>query len=219
MNWNGRLNAWPRQQYRSKRMPVRGSRSGPIGCALRPGRCGLSDDLIRFRRRSGGPGARPEAQIAGSRGLGRPRGARRLLRRGRGAAPSRRSLKSDVTVPADLPDLVERLMRSRGARRPRPLPTRPARSYLRLCQGRGRDRGRRRRRPCCMPATQVADGRAKLAAALKRRHGDELENLPRIFVPLRLRIWIWHWAGQMWYMQPCWPAAQGETFPDAVARA
>ena len=26
------------------------------------------------------------------------------------------------------------------------------------------------------------------------------------------RNWIWHWGGQMWYMQPCWPDLRATRF-------
>ena len=48
-----------------------------------------------------------------------------------------------------------------------------------------------------------ADGVAKLAGAL--RHRPEARTGLRRSGPSRPPNWIWHWAGQMWYMQPCLP--------------
>ena len=86
----------------------------------------------------------------------------------------KRSLKSDVAVPADLPDMVERLMR------------RAALDALAIAQKAGEvvsglPRPKQRSRkgeswPCCMPAKQARTGLQKLTARYKapprRRSGE-----------------------------------------------
>jgi predicted RNA-binding protein YlxR (DUF448 family) len=90
----------------------------------------------------------------------------------------KRSLKSDVSVPADLADLVERLMR------------RAALDALAIAQKAGEVVSGFAKTEAAITKGEVAallhaseaspDGLAKLAAALKRRHGGVPENLPRI---------------------------------------
>ena len=58
------------------------------------------------------------------------------------------------------------------------------------------------------------DGVAKLARALaaagrSRPDCQADRNRHELF---DRRNWIWHWAGQMWYMQPCWPGPRATRF-------
>ena len=48
--------------------------------------------------------------------------------------------------------------------------------------------------------------RRRAAAAGRRRRGSRSSRLSR------RPNWIWHWAGQMWYMQPCLPGLQMTRF-------
>jgi predicted RNA-binding protein YlxR (DUF448 family) len=90
----------------------------------------------------------------------------------------KRSLKSDVSVPADLPDLVERLMR------------RAALDALAIVQKAGEVVCGFAKTETAIGKSDVAallhaseaspDGLAKLGAAIRRRHGDSAGNLPRI---------------------------------------
>ncbi|MET0867165.1 MAG: RNA-binding protein [Pseudorhodoplanes sp.] len=91
----------------------------------------------------------------------------------------KRSLKSDVAVPADLPDLVEQLMR------------RATLDALAIVQKAGEIVCGFAKTESAIAKDQVAallhaseaspDGLQKLAAAVKRRHGGVTENLPRIY--------------------------------------
>ena len=47
--------------------------------------------------------------------------------------------------------------------------------------------------------------RRRAAPAGRTRPYQTVTRLPR-------PNWIWHWGGQMWYMQPCWPDLQATLF-------
>ena len=53
------------------------------------------------------------------------------------------------------------------------------------------------------------DGVAKLSGALRRR--DDTDGIASSRLSRRPN-WIWHWDGQMWYMQPCLPGLQMTRF-------
>ena len=55
-----------------------------------------------------------------------------------------------------------------------------------------------------------ADGVAKLAGALRRRRRRRRDRGHQGVS--RRPNWIWHWGGQMWYMQPCLPGLQMTRF-------
>jgi predicted RNA-binding protein YlxR (DUF448 family) len=90
----------------------------------------------------------------------------------------KRSLKSDVRVPVDLPDLVDRLMH------------RAALDALAIAQKAGEVVCGFAKTEAAIGRSEVSallhaseasqDGLAKLAAAMKRRHGGNADNLPRI---------------------------------------
>ena len=65
-------------------------------------------------------------------------------------------------------------------------------------------------RPASHATEAGADGVAKLAGALRRRGDAERDR--RSSRLSRRPNWIWHWAGQMWYMQPCSPGLQATRF-------
>ena len=73
--------------------------------------------------------------------------------------------------------------------------------------------GRQARSSALIHAAEAARRRGpqagRRAAAPSRRSRG---RIPVDREPSRRRNWIWHWAAQMWYMQPCSPGPASETF-------
>ena len=152
-----------------------------------------------FRRRAGRRGGRPQAQAAGPRTLGhrRPGDARRMRWRARSspAASSARSVsrRNWWNRPSPAGPVGARCSRHRGQggagrRRVSPRSRRrwPATRSWRCCTA-------RMRAPTGSPSWPARSGTGTTPTGSR---SSRLSPRPN---------WIWHWAGQMWYMQPCLP--------------
>ena len=127
-----------------------------------------------------------------------------------------RGFKRDVRVAPDLVEQTERLL-ERAALDALAIAGKAGRvatGFAKVEAALDRDADRR---PCCMPPmpprTGSASSRPRCAGAAQIRHRQIA-----VIGPLRRRNWIWHWAGQMWYMQPCLPGPRATRFWRAAAR-
>ena len=161
-----------------------------------------------LRGRAGRRGARSQAQAAGPRPVDHGRRGRRC-----NDAVARkvfaRGFKRDVRVAPDLVGADRAPAGARGARCARH--RRQGRAGRgRLRQGRGGARPATGSSACCTPPTPAPTACRKLAGALRQRAGRRDDR--RRSRLSRRPNWIWHWAGQMWYMQPCLPGLQATRF-------
>ena len=197
-----------RIRYRTRGTPGSRERLCVVTPPVRP-----IDELIRFvvaPGRRGGAG--PQAQAAGPRGLGDgdAQAVAEAVRRKRVRSAV---CKREVTVAAGPGRTRRSACWSARALDALAIARKAGQVVAGFAKVEAADRARARPSPSCTPPRPAADGiaqdRRRAEPACRRRR---CRAIFRGFAHLPRPNWIWHWAGQMWYMLRCSPGARGETF-------